>query len=166
MKLTLFDKFGDWLLNLRIVELASQRNEAISKIKSISDTLNKHLFKLYVFQNSVNREHWKDEVYILSLNILKCTWGKKPNRFEAGDYYQWLHAYFFYTNGEKDNIRRMLRGTLRKYETEKVLKNWSDQEFLNLCDRFYKSITPYLEIGYFSDNYFDDLITMFDLNER
>lgn len=165
MKLTLIDKFGDWLLNQRIVEMASEKNEAISKIKSMSETLNEHLFILYVYQLSTSREHWKEEIYIFLRNILKYTWGKKHNRFEAEDYYQWLCEYFFYTNGEKENIRRIFKGTSKKYETEEMLNNWSDQEFLNMCERFYKSICPFLEAGNFSDDFSDDLISMFDLPE-
>ncbi len=162
MKLTLYDKFGDWLLNLRIVELASERNEAISKIKSMSDTLNKHLFKLYVFPISTYREHWKDEILGYSEHIIEQSWGKKHNRFENSDYFEWIFFIYFHVDGHKRSTKNKMKPILNQYATEQHLKGWTEDEFYNKCEIFYADLCPLLENGHISDGKFTELINIFD----
>lgn len=165
MKLKLTDKFADWILKQRIVELASERNESISKIRNLSDTFNKHLFKLYVFQKYSSREHWKDEIYSYVTTIVtRYTWGKKRNRFESDDYYDWLfYTYFNNDDNSKINIKRIYKTILDKYSEEKQLEGWDTEEFYNICDRFYKIICPMLETGFIDDEIIDKALEFFDI---
>ena len=48
----IFDKFiwrfADWCLNIPLLEMASERNEKMSKIESKNRTINEHLFKWFL----------------------------------------------------------------------------------------------------------------------
>jgi hypothetical protein len=163
MKLTFIDKFGDWLLNQRIVELASERNEAISKIKSMSDTLNKHLFKLYVFQNSLDRGHWKDEILGYLEFVIDQSWGKKHARFENTDYFDWLFYLYFHLDSHKRSIKNKMKQLFNQYEKETTLVGWTEEEFYNKCERFYTNICPFIEQGVIPEDIIESLLNEFDI---
>lgn len=163
MKLRIIDKFADWVLEQKLFELAQQRSITINNIKSYADTLNRHLFKLYIYQDSFYREHWKDEIYNYTFTILNCKWGKDKKWFETDDYYEWLFYDYFNLNSNRINIKRIFKNTLEKYKFETELKGWNETEYYNLCERFYNLICPFLEKGYISDETFDEIIKTFDL---
>ena len=162
MKLRFIDKFGEWLLNQRIVELASERNSSILDIKHMSDPINKHLFKIYVFQKSTYREHWKSEIYSFLEKVLKSYWGKNK-RFEIDDYYKWLFIDYFFFNNQKSSKKIIYNNIINKYNCEIPLSGWSEFEFYNLCDSFYNKICVLLENGEFNDEKFEKIIEMFDI---
>lgn len=153
--------FADWLLRTPLLELASERNESISKIKSYSDTLNRHLFKLYVFQKSCYRQHWEDEIYNYIYSISDINWGKKHNKFEEYQYFDWLFYDYFNKGKDRKSIKRLYKNILEKYQTEEII-NWSELEFYNLCENFYKLICPILEKGNI-DKDFDKIIKTFEI---
>lgn len=157
MKLTISDKFSDWCLNQRILELASQRNESIFRIRSLKNTLNEHLFKLYVYQTSIDRNHWKNEIYSHIRTIYGFDWGKKHKRFDIEDYYQWLYLDFF------DKLSdRYFRKILQEYDKELLIDGWTLLEFKNLCERFYNLSIPMMIKGDLDE--FDNIIdNIFDL---
>lgn len=163
MKNSLMNKIGEWLLNQRIVEEVSERNMAIDHIKSMSNPLNEHLFKLYIFQKSQYRTRWENEIKNFLDDISDEVWGKKENRFEEEDYFKWLFYRKFHNDDEIINIKRKFISILNQYPNETILKNWKDIEFYNVCERFYKLICPMLEIGKIKDEQFDKIIEIFEI---
>ena len=131
--------FAELCLRIPLLEMASERNEKMLKIQSYSDVLNKHLFKLYVFQKSRSREHWIDEIetFISNINNLDC--GKKHKKFTLDEYIEIIFLNYFYNlkNGEFKKIN--YKSILNKYSDEYVI-SWSEEEFRNLCERFYNYI--------------------------
>jgi hypothetical protein len=148
MKLNYLNKFADWVLNTPLLELSQQRSIAIDKIQDLSETLNEHLFKLYVMQKSSNRDHWIDEIHNFLYKINNITWGKKRNKFEEEDYMDWMFKYFFYDNKNqiKLNLNRNLKKLLDKYPNEEKI-NWNINEFKNISYDFHIHFSTELENG-------------------
>lgn len=143
MKLRYIDRFADWCLNnVSILLESSKRDRYIGNIESRVPTLNNHLFKLYVFQVSQCRNHWKEEVYDRLSEMLRYKW----RGFDSGDYHQWLFDEHFHN---RDGV---LRRVQLVHSFEKVLREesdehpspWTVEEFVGLCDTFYRRI-----IGWF-----------------
>jgi hypothetical protein len=148
MKLSYIDKFIDWISNTPLFELAQQRSIAIDKIEDLSETLNEHLFKLYIMQKSTYRDHWVDEIHNYLFKINNITWGKKRNKFEESDYFDWLFKYFFYDNKNqiKINLNRNLKKLLDNYPNEEKIK-WTLNEFKNISNDFHSYFSKKLESG-------------------
>jgi len=160
-------KFANWILNRPLLELAQQRSMVISKIGDMSDPINRHLFKLYVFQKSFNREHWVDEIYTFLDKVLDCDWSKKHLTFKESEYYDWLFYDYFHNFRNKPptiiNIDQKYRNIFSKYKNEEIIKGYSIKEFYNLCDSFYNIICPKLEKGEIDLNEYYNIISMFDI---
>lgn len=164
MKLTYLDKFGEWLLNLRIVELASERNGKKQKIQDLSDTLNFHLIKLCIFQQSSYRNHWKDEIVEYLRKINGFYWGRK--KFERDDYYEWLFVDWFYMNKIEIDIKKVNR-VLKKIKSQyldEVNFSISENEIISIIESFYQNSSVFLEQKTFDYDKVEELIDeKFDL---
>ena len=55
-------EFAEWCLRIPLLEMASDRNNKISRIQSKSDTINEHLMKWYLMPDSSDRSHWLSEI--------------------------------------------------------------------------------------------------------
>ncbi len=164
MKLTLIDKFGDWLLNLRIVELAQQRSMAMDKIQSLAKPLNDTLFKMFVMRNSAYRKQWEEEIHDLLDKISDTTFGKKRAKFEEDDYMLWLFLFYFEDNknNPKPNMSHNLSNLLKKYPEESKT-NWSIEEFKNFTELFHKHFCSKLESGTYR---YEDLENYLEVHEN
>lgn len=78
--------FAEWCLNLPLLEMASERNEKLSKIESKNQTINEHLFKWYLMPNSRDRNHWLAEIDDRFFEIMNLKWGKNK-RFRKDEYF-------------------------------------------------------------------------------
>lgn len=156
MKLSLIDKFGDWCLKQPLLELASERMEHILKIKELSNPLNEHLFNIYSMSESTYLSHWIDEIdnFLFQIYNKKC--GKK--KFDPNDYYKWLFIDYFYGSEEnylKNNqpnfiskINKRLDKMIENQYCNELVINHNFNEFVQICERFYKLITLYLNHAY------------------
>ena len=147
--------FTDWALNTPIFELALQRNVAMDRIESLSKPINEHLFKLYVMQKSTYREHWIDEIDNFMTQTNDISWGKKRNKFEHDNYFEWMFVYYFYDRNFKLklNLNRYLKKILEKYPEEDKI-NWNFNEFRNMVESFYIYFSSKFENG---DYEYEDL---------
>lgn len=164
MKLRLIDKFADWILNQKLFELATQRSTAIDRICDISDTLNSHLFKLYVFPKSQYKSHWENEIENYIKYVSKQGWGKQRKHFEYQDYYDWLFYEFFYNKyDQRINLNRDYKNILKQYPNEQPRENWNDENFYDKCQIFYKIICVMLEREIIDWDTFDEILQEFEL---
>ena len=70
-------KFAEWCLNTPLLEMASDRNNKMSRIQSKSETINQNLFKWYLIPNSIDCNHWLNEIDDRFFEIQNLKWGKK-----------------------------------------------------------------------------------------
>lgn len=165
MKLTYLDKFADFLLSIPIIESASERGEKISQIRNLRNTLNLHLLKLYLFQNSTHRSHWKDEIENWLNDINKYYWGQKQ-KFEKDDYFQWLFNDFCYdknNNIDHKSLKREISKLLNQYKSESI-EIYTTDEFVNISNFFYDKICTLLENDYDYEKIYNLINQYFDLN--
>ena len=164
MKLSYLDRFADFILTIPIVERASIRGEKISKIMDLSDPINEHLIKLYLFQRSIDRSHWKDEIEGWLSKIERITW-HKHKKFESADYYQWLYHNLFYdknNNVKSKSIESDIKKLTRRYREEYVIKHNID-ELIYILEYFWIKITPMLEENYDTDAVYGYLDKYFEI---
>lgn len=164
MKLSYLDKFADFILTIPIIERASIRAERISKIMDLSDTINEHLIKLYLFQKSRDRAHWKDEIEGWLSEIERITWDKHK-KFEAEDYYLWLYHNLFYdknNNLKTKLIESDIKKLTRRYEKEPSIK-WKADELISILEYFWKKTSPLLQDNYDVDSIYEYLDKYFDI---
>ena len=114
--LTYLDRFADWCLNnIKIFEHAQRRSDCISKIYDMSDTLNLHLIKLYLFQKSSYRNHWKDEIISYLEKISRLVWSENKKKFKSDDYFEWLFLDWIHP---ENKINRLIKKISEQYKEE------------------------------------------------
>ena len=164
MKLSYLDRFADFILTIPIVERASIRGEKISKIMDLSDPINEHLIKLYLFQRSIDRSHWKDEIEGWLSKIERITWNKQK-KFESGDYYQWLYQNLFYdknNNPKSKSIESDIKKLTSRYR-EEYATEYNTEELISILKYFWIKITPMLEENYDTDAVYGYLDKYFEI---
>jgi hypothetical protein len=113
----------------------------------MSNQLNSHLFKIYIFPKSKYVIHWENEIENFLQDITDKTWGKKDNRFEEEDYFKWLFLRYFHDTptGERQNIKMRYKSIFLKYPDEQPRENWSDIVFITNVKDFINSYAQCLK---------------------
>ena len=165
MKLSIIDRFGEFILKMPIVERASERIEKIGKIKDLSDPLNTHLIKLYLFQNSRDRMHWKDEVEGYLYKISKYSFNKNK-KFDIEDYHRWLFEDFYMEDSTLNHnfLNIKIKKLKRQYFDEKTIENINIDEMVNLMEYFYKRICVHLQKNFNGEEIYETLDEFFDID--
>ena len=114
--------FAEWCLNLPLLQMASDRNDKISKIRSKSEIINEHLFKWYLMPKSRECNHWLREIDERFYEIENLTWSKKK-RFSAEEYFNFIYHDFYTKDFISVNYRKLNRVFSKikiefKYSTE------------------------------------------------
>ena len=86
--------FAEWCLNTPLLEMASERNEKLSRIENKNNTINEHIFKYYLMTNSIDRNHWLNEIDDRFFEIQNLKWGKNK-RFRQDEYFNLFFTRFY-----------------------------------------------------------------------
>jgi hypothetical protein len=148
-------KFAEWCLNTPLLEMASDRNDKISKIQSKTNTINEHLIKYYLMPNSIDRDHWFDEINYRFNEILRLTWGKRK-RFEKEDYYDWLFINYYYNDIESirmSTIEDTIQILIKRYSTSKeYFIDYDINDMVIKIGELLKEVCDYLELGTYTSS--------------
>lgn len=140
--------FTEWCLNTPLFEMVLSRNSAWEKIENKSETINEHLFKVYLMPNSRDREHWLNEINDRFFEIQnRCLW-KSNRRFYENEYFQMLYS-GFYLKDSNINYRyldHILSKIEQKYSNEYQIE-WSISDFIERSGIFIKKMSKCLEEG-------------------
>jgi hypothetical protein len=148
-------RFAEWCLNTRLLEMASDRNDKMSKIESKCKTINEHLFKYFLMPNSIDRIHWLNELDTRFNEILDIKWNK-TKRFHSYEYFSMLYDYFFLKDKNFINykyISKIFNKIENHYENE-YRKKYDIDDFVERVGPFLKEISNLLE----SDDYDKDIL--------
>ena len=144
--------FAEWCLELPLLEQASERNDKMSKIKSLMWQLNLHLLKIYLMPNSRDLSHWEDEVDNWLIEIQRLKWGGKL--FKQEDYYNWLCQDYI------PEIETDIKRIKKKYADEYFITH-NIEEFENMITCFYEKITYKLSMNQYKE--IEPYITIFKI---
>ena len=108
-------KFAEWCLNTPLLEMASDRNNKMSKIQSKSETINEHLFKWYLMPDSRDCNHWMKEIDDRFFEIQNLKWGQKKT-FKSKEYFNFIYHYFYTKNDYISIDHRRINRTFLKIE--------------------------------------------------
>lgn len=151
--------FAEYVMMLPMFEMASNRNDAMNKVKGLSKTLNTHLFKYYLMPNdNYNREHWGKEIDNFLGDIASYKWKKKTN-FDEDEYYNWLYLDFV---ENISNVKRIIRNVVDDYKDEYHIK-YNVEEFVDMLEIFYKKISYLLSIDKYDYEELEDILKVFDI---
>ena len=123
--------FTEWLLHSKLFEMATTKSKVEEKVEEYRDTINIHLLKIYLMVDSIDREHWKEEVEGYFDKIYGYRWNGK-NHLKEKEYFRILYTEYFLIYEVEMVIKKMKT----KYKDEYFI-NYNDIEFKNMCDSFY-----------------------------
>ena len=150
--------FAEWCLNLPLLQMASDRNDKISKIRSKSEIINEHLFKWYLMPRSRDCDHWLREIDDRFYEIENLTWGKK-RRFYEEEYFNFIYHDFYtkdFISVYYRKLNRVFSKIEDKYSTE-YHREFEMDDFVENVGIIIKEISSLLA----ADNYdFDKLKEM------
>lgn len=152
--------FAEWCLNTPLLEMASDRNDKISKIQSKSDTINDHLLKIYLIPNSIDRNHWISEVNSRFNEITRLTWGGKKKGFDASDYYDWIFRNYYYSDIESirmSAIEDTISGLKKRYSSEYFIE-YTINDMVPKIGELMKEICKHLQLGTYTSSVLKDEI--------
>jgi len=163
-------RFAEWCLNTPLLEMASDRNDKISKIQSKTDTINEHLIKYYLMPKSIDRSHWQSEINSRFNEITRLTWGNKKKRFDKADYFDWLFVNYYYTDINSirmSAIEDTIKDIVKRYSTTKeYFIEYDINDMVIKIGGLLKEICEHLELGTYTSNIFNDEISILDCDER
>ncbi len=161
-------KFAEWCLNIPLLEMASDRNDKISKIQSKMNTINEHLIKYYLIPKSIDRNHWFTEINARFNEILRLNWGKK-RRFDKEDYYDWLFINYYYNDIgsiRMSAIEDTIQDIIKRYSTTKeYFIEYDINEMVIKIGELLKEICEYLELGTYTSSIFKNEIKKLNENK-
>jgi len=150
-------QFAEWCLRIPLLEMASDRNDKISKIQSSANTINEHLIKYYLMPNSIDRAHWFDEINARFNEILRLTWGKRK-RFDKEDYYDWLFINYYYNDigsARMSAIEDTIQFIIKKYSlTNEYFIEYDINGMIVKIGELLKRICEHLESGTYTSAVF------------
>lgn len=150
-------RFAEWCLNTPLLEMASDRNDKISKIQSKMDTINEHLIKYYLMPKSIDRNHWLSEINARFNEILRLKWGKK-RRFEKDDYYDWIFINYYYNDIgsiRMSAIEDTIQDIIKNYSnTKEYFIKYDINDMVIKMGELLKEICDHLELGTYTSNIF------------
>lgn len=147
--------FAEWCLSTPLLEMASERNDKISKIKSKSETINEHLFKFFLMPNSRDRDYWIREIDDRLFEIRNLKWGK-GKRFKSNEYFDFIYNDFYTKDMISLDMKRLNRffSRIEKQYSDEFQIDWNLNNFIEKVGSLLKEISNLLESG---DYDFDEL---------
>ena len=116
--------FAEFCLRIPLLELASERNSQLDKIRSKSYIINEHLMKYYLMPLSRDKNHWLKEINTWLMDIqYKYTYGK-DKLFRKEEYFYNLYSRFYLK--EEKHIKYKYIETL----FEKIKEKYSKETFI------------------------------------
>lgn len=162
----LFDKyiwrFAEWCLNTPLLEMASERNEKMSKIESKNRTINEHLFKWFLMPNSRDRDHWMREIDDRFFEISNFKWGKNK-KFKSDEYFNLIYNRFYLKDMISLDIRRINRSFNEietRYSSEYQI-DWDIDNFIERIGPLLKEICYLLESSEYDFDELDKLMNKY-----
>ena len=162
----LFDKFiwgfAEWFLRTPLLEMTSERNEVIRRIKSKSETINEHLFKWFLMPSSRDRDHWLGEIDDRFYEIENLKWGKK-RAFKSGEYFDFIYKEFYTKDLISLDLKRIDRIFSKielRYKSEFQIQ-WEINNFVERVGLILKEISYLLENGEYDKSELEKLVNKY-----
>lgn len=138
--------FAEWCLNTPLLKIASERNEKLSRIENKNNTINEHIFKYYLMTNSIDRNHWLDEIDDRFFEIQNLKWWKNK-RFRQDEYFNLLFTRFYIKDDlsiDYKKIERIFSKIEEKYKSEYQI-DYSINDFVEIVGNILKEISLLIE---------------------
>ena len=138
--------FAEWCLNTPLLEVASERNEKLSRIENKNNTINEHIFKYYLMTNSIDRNHWLNEIDDRFFEIQNLKWGNNE-RFRQDEYFNLLFTRFYIKDDlsiDYKKIERIFSKIEEKYKSEYQI-DYSINDFVEIVGNILKEISLLIE---------------------
>ena len=138
--------FAEWCLNTPLLEMASERNEKLSRIENKNNTINEHIFKYYLMTNSIDRNHWLNEIDDRFFEIQNLKWGKNK-RFRQDEYFNLFFTRFYIKDDlsiDYKKIERIFSKIEEKYKSEYQI-DYSISDFVEIVGNILKEISLLIE---------------------
>jgi hypothetical protein len=153
-------KFAEWCLNIPLLEMASDRNNKMSRIQSKSETINEHLFKWYLMPNSIDCNHWLNEINDKFFEIQNLKWGKKKT-FKSDEYFNFIYHHFYtksdYISIDYRRLNREFSKIENKYEDEYQI-DYNINSFVEGVGNLLKEVSVLLEVDEYDYDHLNSLI--------
>jgi hypothetical protein len=146
------------LMTTKLFEFAFERKKAIDKIESLNDELAYHILKTIIFQNSVSRNSYLEEINAWLAKINKIRLKPDNKKFSVDNYMEFLWERYLETPKE---VKIRINELINEYPTEQPIN-------IKNIENIYKFIKKvYLEkicIPIAKDKFISLKIEDFDIN--